>query len=227
NFFHALDKIFFCVDDGMVASVRFGDSGFVIRAYRAYYGHAQRLQPLTGDESHTARRGMKQNGFAFLYPIDSTKQIPHREPFEHHCCNFVVRYSFGHLHQAIGGNQARLRVRSRRPSGVTHAIASLDTRHAFADVFHYAGSFQADAARKRHRIQARAVIGVDEVQADRGIADPRLSVRRIAYFDIIELEDFRPASLVETYRLCHVCSRIFVFLKWMPLSARADSSWCW
>jgi hypothetical protein len=48
-----------------------------------------------------------------------------------------------------------------------------------------------------------AVIGVDEVQADRRVPDPGLAFPGIADFDVVELQNLGPACLVESDCLSH------------------------
>ncbi len=48
------------------------------------------------------------------------------------------------------------------------------------------------------------MIGVDEVQPDRGVLDARLVGPWIADADVFVHQDLGPAGLVETDSLCHV-----------------------
>src|SRR4051794_26331022 len=54
-----------------------------------------------------------------------------------------------------------------------------------------------------HRIKTGALVGVDEIDANRGVAHARLARARLADVHVIELEHFRTALLVISDCLCH------------------------
>src|SRR5207245_25847 len=62
----SFDKILLAVVDAVVGSVRLGERAFLLRTGGADYRGAERLQPLTRDQSDPARSRMEQNGFARL-----------------------------------------------------------------------------------------------------------------------------------------------------------------
>jgi hypothetical protein len=83
-------------------------------------------------------------------------------------------------------------------AGVGHLVADRDVAHPRADGFDHAGSLDAHAGRQRDRVGAVAKIGVGKVQADRDMPQADFALPRIADNDVLELEDFRAAGLVET-----------------------------
>ena len=74
------------------------------------------------------------------------------------------------------GMTPHLGVGAGRPAGVGHAVARLDVRDARADRLDDPGAFAAQAARQRQRVEAGAVVGVDEVDPDGGVADAGLAL---------------------------------------------------
>ena len=57
-----------------------------------------------------------------------------------------------------------------RAGSIDDPIAGLEPLDAFADRLDRAGRFQPQARRQFHGVEPAAVIGVDEVQPDRGMA---------------------------------------------------------
>jgi hypothetical protein len=62
--------------------------------------------------------------------------------------------------------------------------------HALADRLDNAGPFEADAAGQGQRVEAGPVIGVDEIEADRRMADRRLPGSRGRNIDSFPAQDF-------------------------------------
>jgi hypothetical protein len=66
-----------------------------------------------------------------------------------------------------------------------------------------ARAFAAEPARQRERIEARAVIDVDEVHADRAVRNTRLTFAGRRDLDLAVLQNFGAAEGFETDGMCH------------------------
>ena len=73
-------------------------------------------------------------------------------------------------------------------------VAGLEAGDAFADRVDDAGALRADHRREADRIEAGAMVGVDEVQPDRLVADADLARSGLGDRQIDRLEDFGPAG---------------------------------
>src|SRR5216684_3378495 len=89
-------------------------------------------------------------------------------------------------------------------AGIGYAVAFLQVGHARADRLDHARALVARDLRQLHRIEPRALIGVDEIDADGGVAHAHLALARLADRDVLELEHFRTALLVvaDCFRHC-------------------------
>ena len=72
-----------------------------------------------------------------------------------------------------------------------------------ANALYHAGRFDAHSRRKRQRIEAAAMIGVDVVEPDRGVAQPNLTLARLADLDRLPRQNLRTAGLIETNCVRH------------------------
>jgi hypothetical protein len=79
---------------------------------------------------------------------------------------------------------------------VSNEIASGRRHTVFADNTH-AGALVAEHQRHRQRVGAGALVDVDEVEADRMVADADLAGARVAHRQIDELHLFGAADLVD------------------------------
>ena len=89
---------------------------------------------------------------------------------------------------------------------VGDAIARPQLRDVLPGLEHDARGLAADAARECHRIEPAAVVGVDEVDADRGLADADLAAADRAGIDGLEAKDLGTAVLVDADRVRHVAT---------------------
>ena len=95
------------------------------------------------------------------------------------------------------------RIGAGRAACISHAVSDLDLGHTLADRFHHAGAFATDATGQRQRVQAGTMVGIDEVQADRGVPDLGLAFSRITDFDVVELQNLGSTRFMESDRLGH------------------------
>jgi hypothetical protein len=101
------------------------------------------------------------------------------------------------------GMQRASAVGTHRAAGIGDAVAGLELGDAFANGLDDAGAFEADAGWQRQRVEPGAVIGIDEVEADRGMAHANLPRARFAQVDILPAQYLGPAGRVKTDRLYH------------------------
>ena len=104
----------------------------------------------------------------------------------------------GSFSKPVGGHHPHFGIGTWRSAGIGDAIARLDVRDALAHGFDDAGCFAAQTARQRQRIEAGAVVGVDEVHADGGVADAGLTFAGLADRNLLPLQDLGATGLVQT-----------------------------
>ena len=80
------------------------------------------------------------------------------------------------------------------------AIADREFGDAASDLPHDAGRLGARRVRSRHRVGAGALIDLDEVDADRFDVDQQLARARRRRRDVVDRENLRPTSFVNSNR---------------------------
>src|SRR5262245_36361501 len=195
--------MFLGIDNRVRATVRLRQLGLLLRADSADHRDPERLQPLACDETDAAGGRMEEHGLPALHAVSATDQILARETFQHHGCGGLVGDALGYLHQAVGGDESHVGVRARRAAGVGYAVASFHPSHARADSLHHACTLGTDSARHLQLIQARTMIGINEVEAYRGLPDAGLAGARISYRDLFVLQDLGTAVLVNADSFGH------------------------
>jgi hypothetical protein len=82
-------------------------------------------------------------------------------------------------------------------AGVGDAIAGFEPLDGRSDLDHFARALVAGRKRQpRRRVQAAALIDVDEIDPDRMLAQPDLALGRRRQFDLFEPHRFRAAGLM-------------------------------
>ena len=93
---------------------------------------------------------------------------------------------------------------SAQARNVGDAVAKLEIRHAFAQAYDFTCALIARRERKRgHGIGPAAEIGVNEIDADRMVADMHFSALGGRRFDIVDPHDLRFAGLEYADSLGH------------------------
>src|SRR5258706_2282769 len=84
-------------------------------------------------------------------------------------------------------------------------VARLDVAHPLAHRLHHAGRLEPDPGGQRHRVEAAAMVGVDEVEPDRAVADADLAGTGVADVDLLPAHRLGAARLVNPDRVdaCH------------------------
>ena len=107
--------------------------------------------------------------------IGLAEQILRGEALEHHRGGLLIADAVGHLDQPAGGDQPRLGIGADRRIAVSDAIADFEVGDVGPELFDHAGAFIAEHRRQRQRVDAAAIVGVDEIEADGGLADARFA----------------------------------------------------
>ncbi len=129
-------------------------------------------------------------------------EVVHGHALEQHRRGLLVADALRDLHHALGGHQARFAVGARQP-GVADAIAFLEALHPGTDGVDHARGLVAGGAGQLHRIEARALVDVDEIDADRGVPDANLPLAGLADLHVVDLQHLGPALLVIPHCLRH------------------------
>ncbi len=160
------------------------------------------MAPLAQEQADPAGRGMDQDRVARHHLVGLPQQVLGGQALEHHHGADLVGDRFGQVDEEAGGDVALLRIGAeRRPVGdpVPHG--------EFRDF----GSHRDDVARglvaedegQRVRVDALALIDVDEVEADGTLPDPDLAGGGRGEVEVLDRQDLRSAELVNPNRPGH------------------------
>ena len=145
------------------------------------------------DEDHIAR----------LHLVGLAQQILRGEALQQHRRRDVVGKALRQLDQPVLGDHPFLRVGAKARE-VGHAVADLEVLDALADLDHLARAFIAGRERRRRGVEALAKINVNEIDADRVIADQNLATPRRRQFDVLDPHHLGAACFVNANSLDHV-----------------------
>ncbi len=130
---------------------------------------------MTGNQADTTGGGMPQDVVARLQPLGrqrALEQVLRRQALEHHGSTGLEADGVRQAADAHGRHDAPIAVAARlAAAGIGGTVADLQVGHACTDCLDHAGALAAQGQRHGHRIQARALVGVDEVEADRVMAE--------------------------------------------------------
>jgi len=161
---------------------------------------AERLRPLAGDQADAAGGGMEDNEVAGLEAFGRQRpaqQVLGRQALQHHRGAGLEGDRVGQLADGLGRHHAQLAIGARGRTGVGRAVTGLQVRDALAHRLDDARGFHAELQRHRERIEPAALVGVDEVQAHRLVADPDLAGAGVTDIDLDELEFLGTAIAVD------------------------------
>jgi hypothetical protein len=192
------------VADRMGAAMGAGELGLGIAADGADHGGAEMLGPLAGDEPHPAGRGMEEDGLPRLDPERPAEQVLRGHALEHHRRRLLVRDALGERHEAVGRHQARLGIGAERRRRISHPLPDGKLAHPLTELLDHARSLEAgDEGQRGGRIEAGAVVDVDEVQSDSGLPQANLARPGGTHGDLLIAEDLRAAGLVNSNHAGH------------------------
>jgi hypothetical protein len=86
------------------------------------------------------------------------------------------------------------RIAAQRTREIADAVAFAESGYVLADVLDHARRLAAQARRQRQLVEARAVIGVDEVQSHRLVPYENFARPRTRSVDMLGFEDLGPAG---------------------------------
>ena len=199
----ALHEVLAGVDDGVVATMGFREFCFLVAADGADHGGAEMLGPLAEDEADAAGRGVQQNGVAGFHAIGLADQILRGQAFQHHGrCSLVID-AVRHLEQTIRRDHPRLGIGAHRRIAIGDAVAGLEVSDARADILDHAGALAAEPTRQLHRVETGAIVDIDEVEADGGVADARLARARLADLDLLPDQNIGGTGFVKADGVRH------------------------
>jgi hypothetical protein len=179
---------------------------FLARANDGDDRRAEMLGPLHEDRADAADRGMNQQRIALAHAIDLAQQHLRCQALQHQRSSLSIVDAVGDAHQPLGGQHARFAVSAGGIERVGDAVADFDLADARADGLDYARCLAAEHRGKRHRIQAGALVGIDEVEPDRRVPDAHLARTGVGDLDAVPAQNFRAAVRMNSHRMCHAAN---------------------
>jgi hypothetical protein len=210
---HALREVLGRVVDDMVAAVRPGQFALGRRPDGTDHRRPQRLRPLAGNEPDAAGRRMDQHGIPGLHAIGAAQQVGGGQTLQHHRRRGVEADLFRQAEQAVRRKVARLGVGAHRAAGIGDAIADRDLGHALADRLDHPGPLEADPRRQGQRVESAAMIGVDEIEADRGVAHGGFPGGGRRHGDFLPDQHLRTAGPVNADGAVHAGLLVMLFVR--------------
>ncbi len=164
---------------------------------------AQRLRPLTQEETHSSRGRVHENVLAPLYAVSATEQVLSSQTFQHQRRSLLVGDALRDLHEALGGHVAELAVRTGLGMDIGDTIAYAESASLAAYCRDHAGGLAPQAAWQLTWIKTRTVVNVDVIEAYRRVTDLSLIGGGFTDFDVFEAQDLGAAVLMETHGFGH------------------------
>ena len=140
---------------------------------------------------------VEQDRVARLHLVGAVQEIFHRHALEHHRGGGFVIDPVGNPDDIGGGHQPRLGIGAHGRRGVGDTVPCGEADDIEPHRLDDSGAFHAgNEGALGNGVEAAAVIGVDIVQADRGVANADLAGAGFAEFDLFPLHDFGAAGVV-------------------------------
>ena len=168
---------------------------------------AEMLRPLQQNRTDAADGGMHEQRVALAHAKGLSQQHLGSHAFQHESRSLVVADAFGNAYQPLGRQHACFAVCACGIECVGDAVAGLELTHTRADSFDDARRLATEYSGQLQRIQARALVGVDEVQSDRRVAHPRLALPGLRHIDLLPAQDFGTAVRMNSDRVRHARNR--------------------
>ena len=169
-----------------------GQAAPLLRA-RATTGpsRAHRAPPRRQAGPQSASGRPHQDGRARLHAPDFENQHPHRQPLEEYRRRLRVFHVIRDQHHLLGGRIPVGRITSLQ-AVIDYPVTHLQAGNALAQRLHDASRLFPQSRRQLARIQACALVDIDEIDPDRGVLKPHLPRARRGKWPGISR---RPASL--------------------------------
>ena len=194
----------------MVAAIVSGEPRLRLIANRADDCGAEVLGPLADNESDAARRGMDQDRLAALHRMGAADEVPGGHALQHHCRGLLVGDAIGHRDETVGRHYALIGISAEGPAGIGDAIARFQTTDTGSDFLDDPGALGAEATRQRHLVEPAALIGVDVIEPDRGMAQPNLTLAWLADLNRLPRQNLWASGFLETNCMRHDCPHSFL-----------------
>ena len=188
----------------MITAVLAREFGLGLAACGSDDRRAEMLRPLREDEADAASRGMDEDRVALPHLVGAVEQILDGHALQHHGGGRLVGDAFRQLHGNGRGNVPLGRVAAQRRH-VGHAVADAEAGDAVPKRRDLASRLVAgDEGERRRLVVAAAEIGIDVVDADRGLADAELAGPGGRQIDFFVSEYLGPAVLMNPNCRDHV-----------------------
>ena len=208
----------------MGAPVGARNLGFFVAAHRADHLDAEVARPLAGDQADAARRGVKQHFVARPQTSYVAKKMRGCEALEHERGGLFVGHAVGDGHQVVRRDHALLGI-GTDGDRVGGTIADGKPVHAFPQGDNHPGGFDTRRCRQgmqRHVVGSGAVVDVEEIKADRGLAQAHLARAGIADLHVLPYHDFGSTGSVDADGLRHGYGSKTI----EPVVLRPAIAWC-
>ena len=133
----------------------------------------ERGEPLHQDPPHPAGGGEHKRALPGLEPRAAVDQGLRGQALEQRRRGEIVADRAGHRHQPIGGDILPARIAARLGDRIGDPLTDREPRDAATERLDHTSRLDPERSRQRLRIEAGAMIGVDEVDPDRAVPHPR------------------------------------------------------
>ncbi|EPZ90002.1 hypothetical protein BURCENK562V_C3939 [Burkholderia cenocepacia K56-2Valvano] len=167
------DEIRLAIIDHRFRAVRAHQRGFRRRSDRADHPCAERARPLRRQQPDAAGRRMHEHRVAGADLPHAMQQHVDGDPLQQPGDGGFVAQPVWNRQHALGRHRAQARIAAGRHAGIRDALTGHELRHARPDRVDHAGRLDAERVRQRGQcMRARPEIDIDEIHADRGLANP-------------------------------------------------------
>ena len=170
------------------------DARFFVATDGADDRRTERLRPLAGDLSDAAGGGVKEDRLAGLHLVQPAQQVLRDAPAHQAGGCELGRHAGGQFQKAVGRKDTVLDIGTGLPR-ICNEISYGESRQR-PDRLYDAGALHSDYRRQGRRVLselAGAIVDVDEVDANRELAQQHFAGTRRRNFDFRVLEHFGPA----------------------------------
>src|SRR3569623_971634 len=151
-----------------------------------------------------AGRGVNQRHLPGLDPGAARDQQLDGATLEQQGGGGAIIDRVGQLEELFRGQVAFAGISAARRAEGTDTLPHRKAGHALPDRCEHAGRLTAEATGQLDRVEAATVIGVDEVEADRGVAHADLAGTRGRQVDIVPLDHFGTAGPFDSSNARHI-----------------------
>ena len=180
----------------MAAAVALGERGFLGVAHHADDPRTERARPLAEQQPDAARGGMHEDPIVAADFVCAPQQVMRGEPLEHERRRLLVADAARHLDETLRGDVAQIGITAGLSEHVGDTVTHPEAAHATTDRRDRARGLAAETTGQRHGVEPDAVVDVDVIEADGGMAHQHLTGRRQTRIEILEDQRLGTAGLV-------------------------------